>query len=187
MVGTDIVCVAVEGRFLQAPDATALRAAARRAEAEGADAVFLSDGPLGDAVVLAAGLSADTGHILLGVRVGPTSEAQRHPTIVAREMTTLDHLSGGRAVLAFTAPFTGAVSEAITLCRAMWRQGVAASEGPHYPVAGAINRPTPISADSPLIALDLTDGATVPPALVELVDLLLTPAADPGACHMQRP
>jgi alkanesulfonate monooxygenase SsuD/methylene tetrahydromethanopterin reductase-like flavin-dependent oxidoreductase (luciferase family) len=180
------VCDAVEGRFLQAPDVMALRVAAQQAEAEGADAVFLTDGPLGDAVVLAAGLSAATSRVLLGVRVGPTAEAHRHPTVLAREMTTLDLLCGGRAVLSFSAPFTDAVVEAVALCRAMWTEGIAAGEGPHYPVAGAINRPRPVGPGSPLIALDLTDGAAVPPGVIESVDLLLRPTADPGVCHMQR-
>jgi alkanesulfonate monooxygenase SsuD/methylene tetrahydromethanopterin reductase-like flavin-dependent oxidoreductase (luciferase family) len=186
MVGTDLVCDAVEGRFLQAPDVTALRLAAQRAEAEGADAIFLSDGPLGDATVLAAGLSPTTARVLLGVRADLMSEAHRHPTVLAREMTTLDHLCGGRSILSFSAPFTAAVTEAIALCRGMWTDGLAASEGPHYPVAGAINRPRPAGEHSPLIALDLSAGAIAPPELVELVDLLLLPTDVEGVCRMQR-
>jgi alkanesulfonate monooxygenase SsuD/methylene tetrahydromethanopterin reductase-like flavin-dependent oxidoreductase (luciferase family) len=181
------VCDAVEARLLQASDVSTLRSMAQQAETEGAAAVFLTDGPLGDAIVLAAGISAATSRILLGVRVELTAEAHRHPTVLAREMTTLDHVCGGRSVLGFRGPFTDAVGEAIALCRAMWVDGVAASEGPHYPVAGAINRPRPPGPDSPLIALDLTDAAVgAPPEIVAQADYLLRPTGDPDVCLMQR-
>jgi alkanesulfonate monooxygenase SsuD/methylene tetrahydromethanopterin reductase-like flavin-dependent oxidoreductase (luciferase family) len=182
------VCDAVEARLLQASDVATLRSLAERAESEGADAIFFSDGPLGDAIVLAAGISASTSRILLGVRVELTAEAHRHPTVLAREMTTLDHVCGGRSVLGFRGPFTDAVGEAISLCRAMWIDGVAASEGPHYPVAGAINRPRPPGPESPLIALDLTDAgaAGAPPEIVAQVDFLLRPTGDPDVCLLQR-
>ena len=100
-------------------------------------------------------------------------------------MTTFDRVSGGRAILAFTGPFTEATTEAAALCRAMWTDGVAVGTGPHYPVAGAINRPLPERAGGPPIALDLTDGVgAAPPAdLLALCDLVLVPAgaARPGA------
>ena len=60
VVGEDVVCVAVEGLFLDEPALPALRAAAVRSDGAGVDAVFLADGPLGDAVVLAAALGAWT-------------------------------------------------------------------------------------------------------------------------------
>jgi alkanesulfonate monooxygenase SsuD/methylene tetrahydromethanopterin reductase-like flavin-dependent oxidoreductase (luciferase family) len=96
-------------------------------------------------------------------------------------MTTLDQVTGGRAVLAFGGPFTAAnaaaVSEAIILCRDMWTKGVGVSEGPLYPVVGAINRPLPKRPGGPPIALDLTAGS-VPPdeALLRLCDLVLVRA-----------
>ena len=100
-------------------------------------------------------------------------------------MTTFDLVCGGRAVLAFTGPFTEATAEAATLCREMWTNGVAVGTGPHYPVAGAINRPLPEREGGPLIALDLTDGPVPGPAptLLALCDLVLVPpgAAPPGA------
>jgi hypothetical protein len=136
----------------------------------------LTTGPLGDAITLAAGVSATTPSILLGIRTNLGAEPHRHPTVLARDMTSLDLVTNGRALLAFTPPFSQAVVEAIDLCRAMWQEGVAASEGPHYPVAGAINRPRPLQEGGPRIALDLTDGAPVDPALMEAADLLLVPA-----------
>jgi alkanesulfonate monooxygenase SsuD/methylene tetrahydromethanopterin reductase-like flavin-dependent oxidoreductase (luciferase family) len=180
------VCDVVEGRFLQAGSMSAVLAAAAAAEAAGLDAVFVADGPLGDAVAVAAGLSARTSTVLLGVRTALTNEPHRHPTMLARELTTLDRLSRGRALLAVAPPFTDGVGEAITLCRAMWREGVAASDGPHYPVAGAINRPRAYSERGPLVALDLGDGTPAPPDLVELADLLLQPTDDPLGRRIDR-
>jgi hypothetical protein len=99
----------------------------------------------------------------------------RHPTILAREMTTLDHVSGGRVVLAFAGPFTDATSEAVTLCREMWTTGIGVSEGPHFPAVGAINRPLPTTPGGPPIALDLTAGLVPDQALLEACDLVLVP------------
>jgi hypothetical protein len=172
------VCDAVEGLFLDELDTGALRARAERAGREGMGALFLRDGPLGDAIALATGLGSWVPGVLLGVRIDLGSQPHRHPTVLAREMTTFDRLSGGRAVLAFTGPFTRATLEAISLCRAMWTEGVAVGPGPYYPAAGAINRPLPERMGGPPIALDLTDGEVAAPApdLLALCDLVLVPA-----------
>jgi alkanesulfonate monooxygenase SsuD/methylene tetrahydromethanopterin reductase-like flavin-dependent oxidoreductase (luciferase family) len=178
------VCDAVEGRFLQAAGVAELRSACQRAVAGGAGAVFVRDGPLGDAVVLAAGLRAGP-DLLLGVCTTLGAGAHRHPTVLAREMTTLDHLCGGRSILVFGPPHDDAAREAVLVCRAMFREGIAVSEGPHYPVPGAVNRPGPPTVESPRLALDLTDGSEADPALIELVDLVLRPTETPGVCLLQ--
>jgi alkanesulfonate monooxygenase SsuD/methylene tetrahydromethanopterin reductase-like flavin-dependent oxidoreductase (luciferase family) len=187
MVGEDLVCDVVNGRFVDGPSVDALRRSARQAAADGVDAIFLTDGPLGDAIVLAAALAGVTEGLLLGVRVSLQAGPHRHPTLLAREMSTFDHITGGRAVLAFRGPFTGAASgataeatsEAIALCRDMWRHGVAASDGPIYPVPGAINRPLPQRAGGPPIAVDLTGGDTAPPELLSACDLVLVAGSSP--------
>jgi alkanesulfonate monooxygenase SsuD/methylene tetrahydromethanopterin reductase-like flavin-dependent oxidoreductase (luciferase family) len=173
------VCDAVEGLFLSGSDTAALRTAAERAGRAGIDVLFLRDGPLGDAIVLASAVGSWVPGILLGVRIDLETGPHRHPTLLAREMTTFDRVCGGRAVLAFTGPFTEATAEAMTLCREMWTNGVAVGAGPHYPVAGAINRPLPERLGGPPIALDLTDGPTAGPGaatdLLALCDLVLVP------------
>ena len=174
------MCHDVEGRFLHEPTVAALEAAAKTAESDGISAVFVTTGPLGDAVTLAAGLSATTSTIRLGIRTNLSTEPHRHPTLLAREMTAFDLVSGGRSLLAFTPPFGDAVVEAIHLCRAMWREGVAASAGPHYPVAGAINRPQPRQPGGPPIAVDLTDGTRADPVLMAVADLLLVSTDSPA-------
>jgi alkanesulfonate monooxygenase SsuD/methylene tetrahydromethanopterin reductase-like flavin-dependent oxidoreductase (luciferase family) len=178
------VCDAVEGLFLGGRDTGALRAAAERAGSDGIDVLFLHDGSLGDAIVLASAVGSWVPGVLLGVRVDLGTRPHRHPTLLAREMTTFDRVCGGRAILAFGGPFTEATAEAVALCREMWTSGVAMGAGPHYPVAGAINRPLPERVGGPPIALDLTDGpmAGVGPGwatgLLSLCDLVLVPAGE---------
>lgn len=181
------MCGAVEGLFLDNLGLDNLgvgdlgvgdlRAQAERARHEGVEVVFLADGRYGDAIVLAAGLAAMLPELFLGVRQSLGPVPHRHPTVLAREMTTLDHVSGGRVMLAFTGPFTSAVCaatiEAVTLCRDMWRTGIAVSGGPRYPAAGAVNRPLPRSPGGPPIALDLTDGTVPDAALLGACDLVL--------------
>ena len=184
-----LTCLAVEGRFLRAGDLAGLRAEASQAKAQGAAAVFLSDGPLGDPFVAAAGLAPVLPGVLLGARTSMTP-AGRHPAMLAREVTSLDLVCGGRSVLCFVPPFTDALPEAIELCRAMWRPGVVDSDGPFFPVHAAASRPRPVGAGSPRIALDLTAGDEVPAFLAGAADLLLRPIAGaPGpaaACRLER-
>ncbi len=183
------MCDAVEGLFLRDLAVDALRASAERAHGNGVDVVFLTDGRLGDAIVIAAGLAAALAplptarptdpmrNLSFGIRQSLGPAPHRHPTVLAREMTTLDHVTGGRVVLAFTGPFTSAVSaatsEAVALCRAMWRTGIGVSVGPRYPAAGAVNRPLPHRPGGPPIALDLTDGSVPDGALLGACDLVL--------------
>ena len=79
-------------------------AIARRAEANGFEALFRSDhyqsfpGPTGrpttDAWTIMAGLARDTDRIGLGVLVSPMTF--RHPGSFAKVVTTVDEMSGGR-------------------------------------------------------------------------------------------
>ncbi len=79
-------------------------AAATRAEANGFDAYFRSDHfasfpgatgqPTTDAWSVVAGLARDTQRIGLGVLVSPVTF--RHPGVLAKVVTTVDEMSGGR-------------------------------------------------------------------------------------------
>jgi alkanesulfonate monooxygenase SsuD/methylene tetrahydromethanopterin reductase-like flavin-dependent oxidoreductase (luciferase family) len=140
---------------LQAKDVGGLRAEVGRAKAEGIEAVLVGAGPMGDPFVLLAGLADTVPGLTLAARI-VLGEDGRHPTLLAREATSLDLVDGGRTLLCFGPPFGEGLDEAIGICRAMWREGTATSEGPLYPVADALNRPGPAGEGSPLIALDLT-------------------------------
>jgi alkanesulfonate monooxygenase SsuD/methylene tetrahydromethanopterin reductase-like flavin-dependent oxidoreductase (luciferase family) len=87
-------------------DVATLTAMARDAEEAGWDGVFLwdhlqwdriSDLDVHDPWVLLGALAAQTERVRLGTMVTPL--ARRRPWVVAKHVTTLDHLSGGRAVL----------------------------------------------------------------------------------------
>lgn len=79
-------------------------AAAKRAEANGFDAWFRADHfasfpgksgqPTTDAWTILAGLARDTQRIGLGVLVSPVTF--RHPGVLAKIVTTVDEMSGGR-------------------------------------------------------------------------------------------
>jgi alkanesulfonate monooxygenase SsuD/methylene tetrahydromethanopterin reductase-like flavin-dependent oxidoreductase (luciferase family) len=115
--------------------------------------------------------------VLLGVRVR-LSDTERHPALLAREATSLDLVCDGRTMLCFVPPFTDGVGEAIALCRALWRDGMAEHGGPEYPVEGAVNRPRP-SGRGPRVALDLTEARSAPPSqIIAAADLLLRPTGE---------
>ena len=169
--------------MLQADDVAGLRAQALRALDEGAGAVFVQEGPLGDPLVLLAGLSPSVPRVLLGARLGLTRDG-RHPALLARDVTSLDLVCGGRSVLCFAPPFDDRLAEAIALCRALWRDGRADGGGPFFPVQDAVNRPRP-AGPGPLVALDLTGDAD-PGPLAAAVDLLVHPTDDPAVCRVER-
>jgi len=91
--------------FPQAAPYDRVRAVAERAEAVGFDTVWVADEtPMAypgvtelEAWSLLSALARDTTRVRLGTLVTPPS--QRHPLLNAMAMTTLDHISNGRATL----------------------------------------------------------------------------------------
>jgi alkanesulfonate monooxygenase SsuD/methylene tetrahydromethanopterin reductase-like flavin-dependent oxidoreductase (luciferase family) len=176
----------VEGRFLQAADVDGVRAEAAQAAAAGAAAVFITAGALGDPIVVAAGLAPLVPDLLLGARIA-LGRGERHPAMLARDITSLDLVCGGRSVLCFAPPFTEPLAEAVALCRALWQAGEVVSDGPHFPVRAPANRARPTRERGPLVAFDLTGGDTPPDIVSSSADLLLRPGPDvPGSCVLER-
>src|SRR4051812_1337650 len=77
---------------------------ARDAEAHGWDGLFLWDHlrwevglDIHDPWVLLGAIAVETSRIRLGTMIPPLS--RRRPWVVAKHLTTLDHLSGGRVTL----------------------------------------------------------------------------------------
>jgi alkanesulfonate monooxygenase SsuD/methylene tetrahydromethanopterin reductase-like flavin-dependent oxidoreductase (luciferase family) len=187
-VGPGLTCLAVEVWFLTGDDMVGMRERAGLAQAEGAGALIVREGPAGDPLVLAGALVSAVSQGLLGVLVGLDGGERRHPAVLARDMTALDLLCNGRSLLCFAPPFGPAHFEAIELCRQMWEAGTATSDGPIYPVPGAVNRPRPAAEHSPRIALDLTTAdVTAPPGLLAAVDYLLRPGPAPDVGLLERP
>ena len=114
-------------------------------------------------------LAGQTRHLELGLLV--TGVTYRHPGLLAKIVTTLDVLSGGRAVLGIGAawydrehaglgvPFPSTrerferLEEAIRICRQMWSDEDGAFEGRHYRLAETVCVPAPLRPGGPPIVI----------------------------------
>ena len=152
---------------------------ARRAEEVGFDIVTVMDhfyqiGGVGpeDASMLEAystlaGIAARTSRIRVGALV--TGVTYRNPALLAKTVTTLDVISGGRAILGmgaawnesehrgygFDFPRVGErmdrLDEALTICRMMFTEERPTFEGRFYRIEAARNQPRPVQAGGPRI------------------------------------
>jgi F420-dependent oxidoreductase-like protein len=148
-------------------------AGAQAAEQSGFDTILLMDHfyqlpALGDpddfmleAYTLLGGIAAVTSTARLGTLV--TGNTYRNPAVLAKQVTTLDVVSGGRAQLgigagwfelehdAFGIPFDSfterfeKLEEALQVILPMLRGERASLAGKHYTVTDAINSPAPLS------------------------------------------
>ncbi|MDG2002566.1 MAG: LLM class F420-dependent oxidoreductase [Novosphingobium sp.] len=105
------------------------------------------------------------------MRVLVTGVTYRHPGLLAKTMTTLDVLSGGRAELGIGAawyerehiglgvPFPPVaerferLEEALQICLQMWSDNNGAYEGKHYQLAETLCVPAPVSSPRPRIMI----------------------------------
>jgi alkanesulfonate monooxygenase SsuD/methylene tetrahydromethanopterin reductase-like flavin-dependent oxidoreductase (luciferase family) len=143
------------------------------AEAAGWDGVFLWDHvvygdfvdfPMADPWVLLGAIAHATERVRLGTLVTPLS--RRRPWRVAQEVTTLDHLSGGRAVLGVGLGWppleeferfgersddllrAEMLDEGLDLISALWSSEHVRHVGEHYDV-DATMRPAPVQQPRP--------------------------------------
>jgi F420-dependent oxidoreductase-like protein len=123
--------------------------------------------PMLEGYLQLAFLAAHTERMTLGVLV--TGVMYRHPGILAKTVTTLDVLSGGRAQLGIGAawyerehrglgvPFPPVaerferLEETLQICLQMWSDDDGPFEGRHYQLAETICSPPPISRPRPSI------------------------------------
>ncbi len=114
-------------------------------------------------------LAGQTQHIELGLLV--TGVTYRHPGLLAKIVTTLDVLSGGRAVLGIGAawyerehrglgvPYPPVaerferLEEALQICRQMWSDDDGPFDGKHYRLAETICEPRPLRTPRPPIVV----------------------------------
>jgi F420-dependent oxidoreductase-like protein len=107
----------------------------------------------------------------LRLRLLVTGVTYRHPGLLAKTVTTLDVLSGGRAELGIGAawyerehlglgvPFPPTaerferLEEAIQICLQMWGPDDGPYEGRHYQLAATLCRPEPVSRPRPRILI----------------------------------
>jgi alkanesulfonate monooxygenase SsuD/methylene tetrahydromethanopterin reductase-like flavin-dependent oxidoreductase (luciferase family) len=127
-----------------------------------------SEGPFLEGYTVLAGWSQVTKRPSIGLLVG--ANTFRNPALVAKMVTTLDHLSGGRAVLglgaawfetehtAFGIEFGRSVGERIDwldeaadLMRTMLHAPTATARGPRYRAQAVRNDPPPIQDHLPIL------------------------------------
>ena len=119
---------------------------------------------LPDPLVWLAYVAARTTTIKLGT--GILILPQRNPVITAKAVATLDHLSGGRAVLgvgagwlaeeyaALNVPFDDRgkrLDEYIAVMRALWTGDKASFDGDYFHFADCISRPRPVNGSVPIV------------------------------------
>ena len=119
--------------------------------------------PIPDPLIWLSYVAAETRSIRLAT--GILILSQRNPVITAKEIATLDVLSGGRVDLgvgagwlaeefdALGVPFEERgerLDEAIQALRALWTQDEPSFEGKHFSFRGAISRPQPVQGSVPI-------------------------------------
>ena len=154
---------------------------ARRAEEAGVDRISVMDhvwqiGPLGppehemlEAYTALGFLAAVTERVKLLTVV--TAVVYREPGLLAKAVTTLDVLSGGRAMLGIgaawneeearglglffppTAERFERLEEALRICHQMWSDDDGPFEGKHYHLARTLNSPQALSRPHPPILI----------------------------------
>jgi len=162
----------------QYTDWPGMRAVGQRVDALGADSLWTwdhlypilgdPDGPFLEGYSVLAAWSQITTGPSLGLMVG--ANTFRNPGLVTKMVTTLDHLSAGRAVLgigaawfetehtAFGLEFGRSVGErldwldeAVELMHGMLREGQASARGDHYSAVDVRNDPAPIQPHLPIL------------------------------------
>ena len=124
-------------------------------------------GPCMEAYTLLGALAAATTRIRLGALV--TGVTYRHPSLLATEAVTVDHVSGGRLELSLGAAWLGEehaelgfpfppigeradrLEEALVLLKTLMTTDGATFEGSHYQLRQASYRPRPVQRPHPPI------------------------------------
>lgn len=147
------------------------------AEELGFDSVFLfdhfmalyadPDGPCLEASTLLSALALKTRRIRIGVLV--YGNTHRHPAVFAKEMTTVDHVSGGRLTIgigtgwnerehvAYSIPFPSAgdrvemLDESIQIIRMLFTEKRTTFTGTHYRLHEAPFAPKPVQSRVPIL------------------------------------
>lgn len=125
------------------------------------------DGPCLEGWTLLAALAATTSRIRLGTLV--TGVTHRHPSVLASQVVTVDHVSGGRVECAVGAAWNvdehrelgidmppireraERLEEAVAVLRALMSGERVSFEGRHYRLDGARYRPRPVQRPNPPI------------------------------------
>ncbi len=162
----------------QYTDWPSLQQVGRRADELGYDSLWTWDhlypiqgdwrGPIFEGYLILAGWACVTSRATVGLMVG--ANTFRNPALTAKMVTTLDHMSGGRAILGIGGAWFGReheaygldfgsgfgerldwLDEAVELIQAMLRGEEATARGEHYHAKRVRNDPPPIQARLPIL------------------------------------
>jgi len=135
-----------------------LAAFAADAEAAGLDTLWLRGAQVAralDPLTLAGALSEVTRTLVLGVVA--TLPDGRNPSVLARDLTTLDVVSGGRAAVCIEGE-PGMLAEAAVVLSRLFSGRPASFSGVHFALHDAPNRPGPDQPGGPPIMVALPEG-----------------------------
>jgi len=123
--------------------------------------------PMLEAYTALSGIAAQTRRVHVGAMV--TGVTYRNPALLAKTVTTLDVVSGGRAMLGLGAAWNedehlgygfdfpplrermDRLDEALEVCGRLFREERPSFEGRHYRLTRALNRPRPLQPGGPPI------------------------------------
>jgi len=125
--------------------------------------------PMLEAYTTLGALAARTTRVSLGTMV--TGVTYRNPAVLAKQVTTLDTISAGRAILGLGAAWNedehrgygidfppigermDRLEEALRICRLMFDEERPSFSGRHYRINRALNRPRPVRPGGPPILI----------------------------------
>lgn len=144
-------------------------------------------GPCLEGWTLLAALSAVTSRIRLGTLV--TGMTHRHPSLLATEAVTVDHVSGGRLELAVGAAWNGQehrelgipfpeareraerLDEGVQVMRLLMTQDAATFQGKHYRLTDATYHPRPVQRPNPPIWIGASGERVMLPVVGRQADV----------------
>jgi F420-dependent oxidoreductase-like protein len=125
--------------------------------------------PMMEAYTTLSALATQTSHVQLGTLV--TGVTYRNPALLAKQVTTLDIISKGRAILGIGAAWNESehigygfefppigkrmdrLDEALTIAKLMFTQDRPSFEGKYYKIDRALNVPRPVQPGGPKILI----------------------------------
>jgi F420-dependent oxidoreductase-like protein len=185
---------------------------AQACEESGLEGLFRSDHYLSvqgrrergslDAWTTLAGLAARTERIRLGTLVSPATF--RHPSVIAKSVVTVDHISGGRVELGlgagwledehrsygFDFPPTEVrmqvLAEQLEIVRRSWAEDNLDWRGRHYRIEALDALPKPLQRPHPNVIVGGSAGPRSAALSARWADEYNTVFSDPGTCARRR-